>query len=1262
MKKYRPSFFVLFFLPVTLALVFITSFSVGSLLYFEAEQARSVRSVEGDLSEIVVASSIDSEMFAIQKLVDSLLKQADKRRFDEGQIYKTHVIIVDRTAELDRKLRSLTKSEAYQHGALPELKLLMDDFEPYRNLVIMATDIISTDQARAITYVNQALDKYINITEHSQAIVGSLSNHTNNHSKIFNQKMSVFSQRTVFINLLFLLASVVLWYLSSLRMSRHMTLISGSLHELAETGKIPDLQHIETVAAHSYIGPVCDCAQAALAFAATIATRDRVETELRNNEQLLREREQLVATMFAQATDSIILVDTQTSRFVHFNTVAHEGLGYTREEFSCLTVMDIQGEHTPEEIASNSEMASKGMLTNFATRHRHKDGSLRDVLLTLKPLNLEGQSLISAVWHDVTEQMSRECELATYREHLEELVTSRTKELEAATEQKSALLEATLQQSRLLEDQAAELEMQSVELQEKTAELELINEEQRAIFEAATTGIVLVQNRTIMRCNKMLELIFGYNPGELIGKTTRCWYDTDESFDNFDREIKENLTLHNVYRREEIQFRRKDGTAFWARVTIQGLNNMKSGKGVVAIIDDITQYKLSQQEIVNGREMLQLILDATGEAICHVDLAGSVTFCNMAGLRLLGYDSQDELIGNSLHNMTHHTRPDGTAYPVSECPIYLAFQQGISSHAGDEIFWRKDNTSFPIEYWSHPQHQDGKIVGMVVTFIDITERKLRENELVTAKETAELATKVKSDFLANMSHEIRTPMNAVIGMSYLALKADPSPRQRDYLTKIQASAQHLLGIINDILDFSKIEAGKLSIEQNEFNLEQVLNSVATLLNEKTSSKGLELIFDIASDVPHSLIGDSLRIGQILINYGSNAVKFTENGEICIAARVKERTAGHVLLYFEVRDTGIGLTEEQLTHLFQSFQQADMSTTRKYGGTGLGLAICKRLAELMRGEVGVISEPGRGSTFWFTTLAGLGGKQRRTLLPDPDLRGCRTLIVDDNENARTTIRDMLQSMTFAVDEAPSGASAVEAIREAGRTEAPYQIVFLDLVMPGMDGVETARRIRMLGLAPPPHIVMITAYGRDEMLNNAEEAGVEEVLTKPMTPSVLFDAAVRAMRGEKRKKINLDNRSEHLEAQLASLEGAHILLVEDNEINQEVAVELLSAVGLRVEIAVNGQDAVDMVQIKSFDLILMDMQMPVMDGVTATIEIRKKPGLTTLPIIAMTANAMQQDRDACIAAGMNDYIAKPIDPVQLWTILLKWIHPGQPQINA
>ena len=218
------------------------------------------------------------------------------------------------------------------------------------------------------------------------------------------------------------------------------------------------------------------------------------------------------------------------------------------------------------------------------------------------------------------------------------------------------------------------------------------------------------------------------------------------------------------------------------------------------------------------------------------------------------------------------------------------------------------------------------------------------------------------------------------------------------------------------------------------------------------------------------------------------------------------------------------------------------------------------------------------------------------------------------------------------------------------------------MPGMDGVETARRIRMLGLAPPPHIVMITAYGRDEMLNNAEEAGVEEVLTKPMTPSVLFDAAVRAMRGEKRKKINLDNRSEHLEAQLASLEGAHILLVEDNEINQEVAVELLSAVGLRVEIAVNGQDAVDMVQIKSFDLILMDMQMPVMDGVTATIEIRKKPGLTTLPIIAMTANAMQQDRDACIVAGMNDYIAKPIDPVQLWTILLKWIHPGQPQINA
>jgi two-component system sensor histidine kinase/response regulator len=729
--------------------------------------------------------------------------------------------------------------------------------------------------------------------------------------------------------------------------------------------------------------------------------------------------------------------------------------------------------------------------------------------------------------------------------------------------------------------------------------------------------------------------------------------------------FKASRGIEDIY---ELTYIRRDGSRFPAVVSVTALRDAQGAIiGYLLIGTDNTARKLVEaeqkkldQRLRDQQFYTRSLIESNIDALMTTDPLGIITDVNKQMEALTGC-TRDELIGAPFKSyFTDPERAEAAINLVLRAKKVTDYELTARARDGKETVVSYNATTF--------YDRDRRLQGVFAAARDVTERKrldqvLREKnvELEGARVLAEKANLSKSDFLSNMSHEIRTPMNAIIGMSHLALKTELTSRQRDYLKKIQGSSQYLLRIINDILDFSKIEAGKLEVEQIDFDLEKMLENVAGLITEKTTAKGLELVFDVGHDVPNELIGDPLRLGQILINYANNAVKFTEAGEIDVVVRLREQGDEDVLLWFGVRDSGIGLTEEQRGRLFQPFEQADTSTTRKYGGTGLGLAISMKLAELMNGEVGVESEFGKGSTFWFTARLGKGAHVKRPLLLSADMKGRRALVVDDNENARSVLGRLLEGMGFVVEEAVSGEAAVEAVTRADAKGVSYDIVFLDWQMPGIDGIETARRLRARSRASSPHMIMVTAHGREEIITGATEAEIEDVLLKPVSASMLFNSVASVLGGLPSGRRRMGDGLTQAAGRLATIEGARILLVEDNELNQGVAIELLRDAGLRVDLAINGVIAVRMVQETAYDLVLMDMQMPLMDGVTATREIRKIPRLAELPVVAMTANAMDGDRRRCLEAGMNDHVAKPVEPDDLWKVLLKWI-PARHVVGA
>jgi PAS domain S-box-containing protein len=673
----------------------------------------------------------------------------------------------------------------------------------------------------------------------------------------------------------------------------------------------------------------------------------------------------------------------------------------------------------------------------------------------------------------------------------------------------------------------------------------------------------------------------------------------------------------------------------------------------------------------DSQDKLQAIVDTALDAVVRMDRQGRIVGWNSQAERIFGWKGE-EVLGLDL---------DGCIVPERHRAAHrnglARFEKtgvgGVLDSRIETYALRRDGVEFPIELAiTRVQLADSEDYEFCSFIRDISERRDREQSLLAANMRAEAASVAKSEFLANMSHEIRTPMSAIIGMAYLALRTELSPKQQDYVGKIHRAALSLLGIINDILDFSKIEAGKLDVEQIPFCLDDVLANVASVTSQKAADKQLEYLFHVPHAIPRKLVGDPLRLGQVLINLVNNAVKFTPAGELELSCmRVDEFAStssgaafrnGYVTLRFAVRDTGIGMSEKQQGKLFRAFHQANGSTTREYGGTGLGLSISQQLIGLMGGRIAVKSRPGMGSTFHFDLEFPLSGEPERIAVAPPELDGARLLLVDDSEVAREIMCEALQTLPLRVDTAASGYEAEAALLAADAAGDPYRVVLTDWQMPGMDGIELARRIAgNPALRRPPSVVLVTAFGREEVQQEAEAAGIRGFLCKPIGQSALVDTLVELFAPSCRPSPHGRGRWE------TGNNVARVLLVEDNLVNQQIALELMQAQGIAVDLAANGHEALTMLMDggpAAWDLVLMDLEMPQLDGHAATVELRKDARFDQLPVVAMTAHALAEIRERCLAEGMQDYISKPVEPEKLYATLARWIgpqlHPSVPSL--
>ncbi len=794
----------------------------------------------------------------------------------------------------------------------------------------------------------------------------------------------------------------------------------------------------------------------------------------------------------------------------------------------------------------------------------------------------------------------------------------------------------------------------------RNLKLRQFSENMTTLVEAAPYALVLVDDQgRIENVNAMTEAMFGYRRALLIGQSLEMLVPPSAQDQPADYQKLFANASHNgaAGQRATLLGQDQNGHRFPIEVGLKSLVAETKAKWLVGIAD-IRQRKSTEAE----RDRLISILERTSDFIGMSDLQGNLKFHNRAALEMLGLPHDANLSDMHIRDM----HPAWASQRVLEKGLPVVLDNGI--WRDENALLHRDGHEIPVsQVLMLHRNSAGEPEFLSTIMRDMSEQKQREQELIQARQDAESANRAKSIFVANMSHEIRTPLNAVIGMMQLLKRTLLSSEQQDYVRKAEFGAQSLLGVLNDILDFSKMEAGKVLLDHHAFRLDHLLKKISVILFASVGAKDVEVLFDVDSALPATLIGDSMRLQQILLNLAGNAIKFTDAGEVVLSVKVVTRTEAQVLLRFDISDTGIGISPDHWEQIFEGFEQADTSINRRFGGTGLGLTISRRLVQLMGGELSGNSAPGKGTTFHFELTFGIDPARDEINLYQR-LQGLRVLVVEDNPKTCVVLSRMLAAMGWQPHIAHDRPSAIQLFENALKDNQSFDVVFINWNLPRMQGFKTGRQLRHFPKLPKPLvIIMMTSHEGEHpsLLDKKEVAEVDGLVSKPLTASALFESVLEVYR--QRGWLEESAAADHAPTPNAltnnALPGVRILLVEDNPINQQVARDLLRREGAIVSLAENGQIAVDLLakNADDFDVVLMDVQMPVMNGYDATEQIRGRLGLTRLPIIAITANAMQEDRATALAKGMNDHVGKPFDIKQLCAVIRLHV-PIKPELAA